>query len=101
MRVSNELGAGRPKAAKFSVIVVVVTSLSIGLIFLAIILTTKNDFAVLFTSSKVVMERVSNMAMLLGITMVLNSVQQVLLGRVCILIHTRFTWMWLWKLISL
>ncbi|GLJ41667.1 hypothetical protein SUGI_0862310 [Cryptomeria japonica] len=80
VRVSNELGAGHPKAAKFSVLVVVVTSLSIGLICMAIILATKNDFAALFTSSKVVIETVSNMAMLLGVTMVLNSVQPVLSG---------------------
>ncbi|XP_059066512.1 protein DETOXIFICATION 34-like [Cryptomeria japonica] len=80
VRVSNELGAGHPKAAKFSVIIVILTSLSIGLICMAIILATKNDFAVLFTSSKVVMETVSNMAMLLGVTMVLNSVQPVLSG---------------------
>ncbi|XP_059066511.1 protein DETOXIFICATION 33-like [Cryptomeria japonica] len=78
VRVSIELGAGRPKAAKFSVIIVVLTSLSIGLICMGIILATKNEFAILFTSSKVVMETVSNMAMLLGVTMVLNSVQPVL-----------------------
>ncbi|XP_057836593.1 protein DETOXIFICATION 33-like [Cryptomeria japonica] len=80
VRVSNELGAGRPNAAKFSVIVVILTSLSIGLICMGIILATKNQFAVLFTNSKVVRETVSNMAMLLGVTMVLNSVQPVLSG---------------------
>ncbi|GLJ41651.1 hypothetical protein SUGI_0862020 [Cryptomeria japonica] len=80
VRVSNELGAGRSNAAKFSVIIVILTSLSIGLICMGIILATKNEFAVLFINSKVVMETVSNMAMLLGVTMVLNSVQPVLSG---------------------
>ncbi|XP_057836676.2 protein DETOXIFICATION 33 [Cryptomeria japonica] len=80
VRVSNELGAGHPKAAKFAVLIVVLTSLSIGLICMAIILATKNDFAVLFTSSEVVMKAVSTMAMLLGVTMLLNSVQPVLSG---------------------
>ncbi|XP_059066508.1 protein DETOXIFICATION 33-like [Cryptomeria japonica] len=78
VRVSNELGAGHPKAAKFSVIVVILTSLSIGLICMGIILATKNEFSVLFTNSKVVMETASNMALLLAVTMVLNSVQLVL-----------------------
>ncbi|KAH9324803.1 hypothetical protein KI387_004981, partial [Taxus chinensis] len=80
VRVSNELGAGRPRAAKFSVLIVVLTSLSIGLICMGIILATKDVFAVLFTDSKVVMKTVANMAMLLGVTMVLNSVQPVLSG---------------------
>ncbi|KAH9324797.1 hypothetical protein KI387_004975 [Taxus chinensis] len=80
VRVSNELGAGRPRAAKFSVLIVVLTALLIGFICMGIILATKDEFAVLFTNSKVVMETVSNMAALLGVTMVLNSVQPVLSG---------------------
>uniref|UniRef100_A0A0D6QTQ5 Protein DETOXIFICATION n=1 Tax=Araucaria cunninghamii TaxID=56994 RepID=A0A0D6QTQ5_ARACU len=80
VRVSNELGAGRPRAAKFSVIIVVITSLIIGLLCMGVILGTKDKFAVLFTNSKVVMATVSDMAMLLGVTMLLNSVQPVLSG---------------------
>ncbi|GLJ46776.1 hypothetical protein SUGI_0986530 [Cryptomeria japonica] len=80
VRISNELGAGHPRAAKFSVLIVTITSLSIGLICMCIILATKDDFAVLFTNSDEVMKKVSNMAILLGVTMVLNSVQPVLSG---------------------
>ncbi|KAH9324802.1 hypothetical protein KI387_004980, partial [Taxus chinensis] len=80
VRVSNELGAGRPRAAKFSVLIVVLTSLTFGLICMAIILGCKDKFAVLFTDSKEVINMVTDMAALLGVTMVLNSVQPVLSG---------------------
>lgn len=86
VRISNELEAGRPRAAKFAVIIVVITALSITLICMGIILGTKDKFAVLFTNSKVVMDTVSNMAMLLGVTMVPSSVQPVLSGITQILI---------------
>ncbi|KAF9621660.1 hypothetical protein IFM89_025571 [Coptis chinensis] len=35
VRISNELGAGRPRAAKFSIPVVVLSSALIGVVFLA------------------------------------------------------------------
>ncbi|XP_022157691.1 protein DETOXIFICATION 34-like [Momordica charantia] len=80
VRVSNELGLGHPRAAKYSVIITIVQSLCIGLFFGAIILVTKNYFAVIFTDSKEMQEAVSRLAFLLCITMVLNSVQPVISG---------------------
>lgn len=80
VRVSNELGLGRPRATKYSVYVTVFQSLLIGLVFMVIILITKNYFAVIFTSSKDLQVAVSKLAFLLGITMVLNSVQPVISG---------------------
>ncbi|TYK03025.1 protein DETOXIFICATION 34 [Cucumis melo var. makuwa] len=80
VRVSNELGSGHPRAAKYSVIVTIVESLCIGLFFAALILATKNYFAIIFTDSKKMQEAVSRLAYLLGITMVLNSVQPVISG---------------------
>ncbi|XP_068645718.1 protein DETOXIFICATION 35-like [Aristolochia californica] len=80
VRVANELGAGNPRATKFSVINVVLTSLVIGLVFMAVILITKDYFAVIFTSSKKLQEAVSQLAGLLGVTMVLNSIQPVISG---------------------
>lgn len=81
VRVSNELGLGRPVAAKYSVIVTIVESLIIGLLFAAIILITKDHFAVIFTASKEMIKAVSKLANLLGITMILNSVQPVISGK--------------------
>lgn len=80
MRVSNELGSGHHRAAMYSVIVVIVTSLSIGIFCMVVILVTKNYFAVIFTSSEELQHAVSHLASLLGVTMVLNSVQPVISG---------------------
>ena len=80
VRVSNELGSGRPRAAKYSVIVTIIESLIIGLISAAIILATKDHFAIIFTESKEMIKAVSKLAGLLGITMILNSVQPVISG---------------------
>lgn len=55
-------------------------SLLIGLFFMVLILATKDDFAVIFTSSKDLQKAVSHLAYLLGVTMVLNSVQPVISG---------------------
>ncbi|KAF7844561.1 protein DETOXIFICATION 34 [Senna tora] len=80
VRVSNELGLGRPRAAKYSIIVTVAESFLIGILCGAIILITKDDFAVIFTDSVEMQKAVSHLAFLLGATMVLNSVQPVISG---------------------
>ncbi|KAK4571512.1 hypothetical protein RGQ29_030086 [Quercus rubra] len=80
VRVSNELGLGHPRAAKYSVYVTVFQSLLIGIFFMVVILITKDYFAVIFTSSTELQEAVSRLAILLGVTMVLNSVQPVISG---------------------
>ncbi|KAF6162232.1 hypothetical protein GIB67_008361 [Kingdonia uniflora] len=80
VRVSNELGSGHPRAAKYAVIIVIVQSLFIGLVCMAVILITKDYFAVIFTSSKDLQRAVAKLAYLLGVTMVLNSVQPVISG---------------------
>lgn len=81
VRVSNELGAGRPKAAKFSVLVVVMMSVIIQSIIVAILLITRNDFPAIFTESKLVMKEVSRVALFLSGTIFLSSIQPVLSGR--------------------
>ncbi|XP_068653262.1 protein DETOXIFICATION 33-like [Aristolochia californica] len=80
VRVSNELGAGRPNAAKFSVIVTVLTSLTVGIFFMLLILTTRTIFPILFTSDPRVMAEVSKISSFLALTIILNSVQPVLSG---------------------
>ncbi|EOX95916.1 hypothetical protein QUC31_005283 [Theobroma cacao] len=80
VRVSNELGSAHPRAAKYSVVVTVVESLLIGLLSAVIILATRNKFSIIFTDSKEMQRAVAHLAHLLGITMVLNSVQPVISG---------------------
>ncbi|GJN15419.1 hypothetical protein PR202_gb02332 [Eleusine coracana subsp. coracana] len=80
VRVSNELGSGRPRAAMYAVFVVVAEALLIGLVCMALILIFRNDFSIIFTNDVNLRHAVSKIAGLLGLTMVINSVQPVLSG---------------------
>ncbi|GLT58145.1 hypothetical protein SLA2020_310650 [Shorea laevis] len=80
VRVSNELGAGRPKAAKFAVVVAVLTSLTIGILFSSIILATKNDFPKLFSTKTAVIREASKLGYFLAATIFLSSILPVLYG---------------------
>lgn len=83
MRVSNELGAGNPKAAKFSISVNVLTSAVIGLIFSATILATRKEFPRLFTNEQHVIKETSKLGYILAAIIFLNGIQPVLLGMFC------------------
>ncbi|EXC09723.1 Protein TRANSPARENT TESTA 12 [Morus notabilis] len=80
VRVANELGAGNGKGAKFATKVSVMTSIVIGLFFWCLIMTFHNEMALIFTSSKAVLEAVNKLSLLLAFTILLNSVQPVLSG---------------------
>ncbi|KAL5062421.1 hypothetical protein RYX36_024158, partial [Vicia faba] len=78
VRVANKLGAGKWKSAKFAMQVSLVQSTVIGLIFCFLIVIFKREFAYIFTSSTHVLQTVNDMSILLGVSIVLNSVQPVL-----------------------
>nr|QBM79448.1 MATE18 [Rehmannia glutinosa] len=80
VRVANELGAGNGKGAKFATIVSVTQSLVIGLIFSVLIMFFHQEIALIFTTSKIVLEAVSKLSLLLAFTILLNSVQPILSG---------------------
>ena len=94
--MSNELGAGHPRATKFSVIIAVATSLLIGIICMVILLLVKDKFSILFTDSKVIQAAVSKLAIFLAVTMLLNSVQPVLSGTILYIIYIQFYYSWFW-----
>ncbi|XWS21450.1 hypothetical protein CRYUN_Cryun30bG0055700 [Craigia yunnanensis] len=80
VRVANELGAGNGQGAKFAAKVSVVQSTIIGLFFFVLIFILRDKVALIFTSSSDVLEEVDKLSYLLGITILLNSVQPVLSG---------------------
>ncbi|KAI4307443.1 hypothetical protein L6164_030632 [Bauhinia variegata] len=80
VRVANELGSGNGEGAKFATLVSVLESTAIGLFFCVIIMIFHNQFAYIFTTSTDVLESVDDMAFLLAVTILLNSVQPVLSG---------------------
>ena len=80
VRVANELGKGSSKAAKFSILVTVFTSFSIGLILFIIFLLLREKVAYVFTTSEDVAVAVGDLSPLLAFSLLLNSVQPVLSG---------------------
>ncbi|KAI4330778.1 hypothetical protein MLD38_029031 [Melastoma candidum] len=80
IRVSNELGAGHPSVAKFSVFVVNGTSILISIVFAAIVLGFRVGLSKLFTSDIEVIEAVSDLTPLLAISVFLNGIQPILSG---------------------
>ncbi|XP_009590300.1 protein DETOXIFICATION 40-like isoform X2 [Nicotiana tomentosiformis] len=80
VRVSNELGAGHPKSAAFSVIVVTVCACIISVIAAITILAFRHVISYAFTGGEVVAEAVSDLCPLLALTLLLNGIQPVLSG---------------------
>ncbi|KAH7667361.1 multidrug resistance protein MATE family protein [Dioscorea alata] len=80
VRVANELGAGSAKRAKFSIVVVVITSLLIGAILFVMFLLFRGNIAYFFTESPEVAAAVADLSPLLAFSILLNSIQPVLSG---------------------
>lgn len=80
VRVSNELGARRPRAAKFSVLIVTLTSGLIGLIFFTAVLALRKVYAIPFTNNPEVVRAVSHLVVIFSFTLLFDSVQPVLSG---------------------
>ncbi|XP_037496522.1 protein DETOXIFICATION 40-like [Jatropha curcas] len=80
VRVSNELGAGHPKSAAFSVIVVTSSSFIIAVIAAIIVLVFRDVISYGFTEGEVVAKAVSELTPYLAVTLILNGVQPVLSG---------------------
>ncbi|RLN17478.1 transparent testa 12 protein [Panicum miliaceum] len=79
-RVSNELGAGNPKSAAFSVAVVTVLSFILSVIISVIILLCRDYVSYIFSEGEDVSRAVSRLTPLLAFTLILNGIQPVLSG---------------------
>ncbi|PKA65958.1 Protein transparent TESTA 12 [Apostasia shenzhenica] len=80
VRVSNELGSSHPKEAKFAVVIAVLQSALLGLILMAVVIGGRTYLPVFFTDDPEVVREASKLGYLLGITILINSVQPVLSG---------------------
>ena len=80
MRVSNELGAGHPRSAQFSLYVAVLSGFLIGLVFSLILIFTRDQYPSLFSKDKQVGDLVSALTPLLAISLTTDSIQPVLSG---------------------
>ncbi|KAG2689895.1 hypothetical protein I3760_09G162000 [Carya illinoinensis] len=80
VRVSNELGRGDVEAAKVSIKVITSTSICLGVFAWILCFVFDRKIAYLFTSDEEVAKSVLDLSTLLGISVLLNSIQPVLLG---------------------
>ncbi|CAH9121175.1 unnamed protein product [Cuscuta epithymum] len=80
VRVSNELGAGHPKSAAFSVVVVNVISFIISVIAAIVVMALRDVISYAFTEGEAVANVVSDLTPLLAVTLLLNGIQPVLSG---------------------
>lgn len=80
VRVSNELGAAHPRTAKFSVLVVVLSSFSFGLLLSLILIIFRKQYPSLFADSAEVEKLVYDLTPLLAFCVVINNIQPALSG---------------------
>ncbi|RVW46391.1 Protein detoxification 40 [Vitis vinifera] len=80
VRVGNELGAGHPKSAAFSVVVVTLVSFLISVVAAALVLVLRHVISYAFTGGETVAQAVSDLCPVLAITLMLNGIQPVLSG---------------------
>ncbi|KAL3639373.1 Protein DETOXIFICATION 21 [Castilleja foliolosa] len=80
VRVSNELWKGDSKAAKFSIMNIVLTSFSLGLVLFVFFMFFRENLAYIFTSDPDVAAEVAHLPPLLAFSILMNSVQPVLSG---------------------
>ncbi|KAL3632649.1 hypothetical protein CASFOL_025633 [Castilleja foliolosa] len=80
VRVANELGKGDAKATKFSIKVLISTSVVIGILFWIICLVFGNKLGYLFTNDVEVAEGVSDLSVLLAFSVLFTEIYPVLSG---------------------
>ncbi|KAI3796524.1 hypothetical protein L1987_39197 [Smallanthus sonchifolius] len=80
VRVANELGRGNAKAVRFSIQVLLGTSIVIGVFFFVLCLVFGKKLAYLFTDDDRVADTVSDLSLLLSFSVLLNSIYPVLSG---------------------
>jgi len=79
-RVSNELGAGNPQAARVVVFVVLFLAIIETSIVSTILLASRQVFGYTFSNEKEVVDYVTTMAPLVSLSVILDSLQGVLAG---------------------
>lgn len=80
MRVGNEIGAGHPKSAAFSVVVVNMVSFIVAVVEAIILLSQRHIISYVFTEGETVANAVADLCPFLAVTLVLNGIQPVLSG---------------------
>ncbi|XP_073055166.1 protein DETOXIFICATION 14-like isoform X1 [Primulina eburnea] len=79
-RISNELGAGNPQGARVSVIALMILAVTEAIIVSASLFASRNVFGYVFSNEKEVVGYVTNMAPLVCLSVIIDSIQGTLSG---------------------
>ncbi|XBH94390.1 hypothetical protein VPH35_085177 [Triticum aestivum] len=79
-RVSNELGAGRPEAARLATRVIMVLGLAAGVVLGLLMLSVRNIWGYAYSNEKEVVEYIARMMPLLSVSIIFDNLQCVLSG---------------------
>ncbi|KAL9681318.1 hypothetical protein QQ045_013101 [Rhodiola kirilowii] len=80
VRVSNELGAGHPKAAPFSVAIAILSSFTISIFLAILVLCLRHQLSYIFTTGTVMSKAVAELSPFLAAVIILNGVAPILSG---------------------
>jgi len=80
VRVSNELGAGNPHAARLAVCVVVVIAVIESILVGAVVILIRNIWGYAYSNEEEVVKYAANMMPLLAVTAILDGMAAVLSG---------------------
>ncbi|KAK4398954.1 protein DETOXIFICATION 40 [Sesamum angolense] len=80
VRVGNEIGAGHPKSAAFSVMMVNLVSFVVAAVVSGIVFSQRHVISYIFTGGETVAKAVADLCPFLAVTLLLNGVQPVLSG---------------------
>jgi multidrug resistance protein, MATE family len=80
-RVSNELGAGRPQAARLATHVVMMVALVVGILIGLVMILVRNVWGHAYSSEKEVVEYIFRMMPILAVSFVFDDMQCVLSGK--------------------
>ncbi|KAI3684853.1 hypothetical protein L6452_34080 [Arctium lappa] len=80
VRVSNELGAGHPRAAKFAIGVVVFSSFAFGTLLAILLVIFRHQYPAVFADSEEVQQAVYALTPLLAACLIINNIQPALSG---------------------
>ncbi|KAI3684860.1 hypothetical protein L6452_34087 [Arctium lappa] len=80
VRVSNELGAAHPRTAKFSIVVVIMSSFIVGILLAILLAIFRHQYPAIFADSLEVQQAVYTLTPLLGACLIINNIQPALSG---------------------
>ncbi|KAK1427315.1 hypothetical protein QVD17_15998 [Tagetes erecta] len=80
VRVSNELGAGHPRTAKFSMVVVVIYSFIVAVLLAVLLGIFQRHYPAIFADSFQVQQAVYALTPLLALSLIINNIQPALSG---------------------